>query len=85
MYLFIYLLQDAIVASETSRRINRLKGHYANDVWKKRVKPPEDWDKPLPEWMQKRNENSYLEMKNQQIKTGTVNDFETKIPMCSIL
>ncbi|XP_043470871.1 uncharacterized protein LOC122504054 [Leptopilina heterotoma] len=76
---------DELVKSETTRRMNRLKAHYANNVWKRRDKPPEDWAKPLPEWLQKRNENSYLELKSQQIKSGNYSDFETRIPWCSIL
>ncbi|XP_051169831.1 uncharacterized protein LOC127287113 [Leptopilina boulardi] len=76
---------DAIVTSETERRFKRFKAHYANNVWKKRDKPPEDWSKPLPEWLVKKNENSYLEMKNQQLKSGTGKDIETNIPWCCIL
>ncbi|XP_047358582.1 UPF0545 protein C22orf39 homolog [Vespa velutina] len=58
---------NAIVESEKKRRLNRLKGHFGNRIWKKRDKPPEDWNSPLPEWMQENFKNSYLEkMKNKE-------------------
>lgn len=42
--------------------------HYDNDIWTKRKAPPSDWDKELPEWLQKRNENTLLEVKSKQAK-----------------
>lgn len=45
-----------------------LVAHYDNDVWTKRKAPPPDWDKTLPEWLQKRNENTLLEVKSRQAK-----------------
>ncbi|KAF7417811.1 hypothetical protein HZH68_000464 [Vespula germanica] len=52
---------NAIIESEKERRMNRLKGHFGNTIWKKRDKPPENWNSPLPEWMQENYKNSYLE------------------------
>lgn len=43
-----------------------MKAHFDNDIWKKREQPPDDWSKPLPEFMEKRNENSYLEVKSKE-------------------
>ncbi|XP_055859360.1 UPF0545 protein C22orf39 homolog [Episyrphus balteatus] len=57
----------AVVQSEEERRQKRLKAHYANTTWKKRQSPPEDWAKPLPEWLAKKNENTYLEVKANEI------------------
>lgn len=42
--------------------------HFGNDVWTKRKTPPSDWDNTLPEWLQKRNENTLLEVKSRQAK-----------------
>ncbi|XP_023703164.1 UPF0545 protein C22orf39 homolog isoform X1 [Cryptotermes secundus] len=49
-----------LVQSEKNRRLKRLEGHYNNDVWKKRLEPPADWNKPLPERLIKEYENTYL-------------------------
>uniref|UniRef100_A0A1A9VX74 Synaptic plasticity regulator PANTS n=1 Tax=Glossina austeni TaxID=7395 RepID=A0A1A9VX74_GLOAU len=54
---------QAVIDSEEERRLKRFKGHYGNTVWKKRKNPPEDWSKPLPDWLEKRYENSYLSLK----------------------
>jgi len=51
-----------IIASEKERIKTRLQGHYANDVWEKREKAPEDWNKPLPEYLEKKKDSSYLKM-----------------------
>lgn len=48
--------------------MKRFHGHYANNVWEKRKAPPEDWAKPLPEWMEKKNENSYLQLKQMEME-----------------
>ncbi|XP_030380149.1 UPF0545 protein C22orf39 homolog [Scaptodrosophila lebanonensis] len=58
---------QAIIKSEEQRRQIRLHAHYANNTWEKRKQPPEDWAKPLPEWMEKRNENTYLELKQKEL------------------
>ncbi|KYN14130.1 UPF0545 protein C22orf39 like protein [Trachymyrmex cornetzi] len=61
---------DALIKSEKQRRFNRLHAHYQNDVWEKRKKPPENWNTPLPEWMQKEFENSYLHIRSKEMKQG---------------
>ncbi|EGI70196.1 hypothetical protein G5I_00954 [Acromyrmex echinatior] len=74
---------DALIKSEKQRRYNRLHAHYQNDVWEKRTKPPENWNTPLPEWMQKEFENSYLHIRSKEIKQGAeVSPLDTK---CTIL
>lgn len=50
--------------------MKRLRAHYQNDIWKKRESPPDDWAKPLPEWMIKRDENTYLAQKAREIREG---------------
>uniref|UniRef100_T1H6Q7 Synaptic plasticity regulator PANTS n=1 Tax=Megaselia scalaris TaxID=36166 RepID=T1H6Q7_MEGSC len=50
---------EEIIRSEENRRQIRLKAHFANDTWSKRKSPPEDWAAPLPEWIVKKNENTY--------------------------
>lgn len=58
----------AVIKSEEERRLKRFKGHFANNVWEKRSEPPPDWTKPLPEWMEKKNENSYLQLKQMEME-----------------
>ncbi|XP_034241350.1 UPF0545 protein C22orf39 homolog [Thrips palmi] len=55
----------SIIESEMRRLDDRLKPHLFNQVWKKRDKPPEDWNKPLPEFMEL-NKNSYLNLINEK-------------------
>ncbi|XP_001603320.1 UPF0545 protein C22orf39 homolog [Nasonia vitripennis] len=77
---------EELIASERKRRLERLKPHYQNDVWKKRDKPPENWNAPLPEWFEEQNKNSYLAVKARDIRNGTVDDFDMKMyNACSIL
>lgn len=59
---------EELIASETARRQERLKNHYLNNVWKKRTSPPGDWNKPLPEYMTKDYESSYLNIKSKELK-----------------
>ncbi|XP_071557994.1 synaptic plasticity regulator PANTS [Temnothorax nylanderi] len=74
---------DELIRSEKERRAKRLHAHYQNNVWEKREKPPENWNTPLPEWMQKAFENSYLHIRSQEIKQGAeVSSLDTR---CTIL
>lgn len=58
-----------LIQSELSRKAARLKAHYDNDTWTKRENPPADWAKPLPAFMEERNKNTYLGLKNEEYKT----------------
>lgn len=49
-----------MIQSETSKRHNRWKTHYANNVWENRKSPPENWNDPLPEYIAQRRKNSSL-------------------------
>ncbi|KAK3876253.1 hypothetical protein Pcinc_018940 [Petrolisthes cinctipes] len=60
----------SVIESEKQRRNERLSGHYNNNVWEKRDSPPEDWNKPLPECLQKNDEVSYISIKLQEQKEG---------------
>lgn len=60
-----------LISSEEKRRKERLNAHYGNNVWNKRSAPPPDWNKALPENMQKEYENSYLAFKSKEL-TGEV-------------
>lgn len=58
----------AIIQSDLKRKAERIKAHLDNTIWTKRKEPPEDWAKPLPDWMEKRNENTYLSVKAKELK-----------------
>ncbi|KPI91664.1 PREDICTED: UPF0545 protein C22orf39 homolog [Papilio xuthus] len=73
----------AVIESEKQRRLERLRAHYRNDTWKKRDAPPADWDKPLPEWMAKRDENTYLALKAKEMREGKTE--ETSDSLCTIM
>ncbi|XP_055918895.1 UPF0545 protein C22orf39 homolog [Eupeodes corollae] len=74
---------EAIVQSEEERRNIRLKAHYANTTWKKRQSPPDDWAKPLPEWLVKKNQNTYLEVKANEIAGAIPEQVDSSY--CSIM
>ncbi|CAG4912001.1 unnamed protein product [Colias eurytheme] len=76
---------SALIKSEKDRRMSRLRAHYRNDIWKKRDAPPEDWSAPLPEWMAKRDENTYLAKRAHEIREGTDNQPEEKESSCTIM
>ncbi|XP_052872186.1 UPF0545 protein C22orf39 homolog [Anopheles cruzii] len=59
-----------LIQSEASRREERMRAHYSNNVWTKRTAPPEDWSKPLPEHMLKEYEGSYLAAKAKELRGG---------------
>ncbi|XP_053965723.1 UPF0545 protein C22orf39 homolog [Anastrepha obliqua] len=58
---------EAVIRSEAERRRKRMEAHYGNTTWNKRTQPPEDWSKPLPEWLAKKYENTYLELKQMEL------------------
>eukprot|EP00092_Neocalanus_flemingeri_P031521 GFUD01034232.1.p1 GENE.GFUD01034232.1~~GFUD01034232.1.p1 ORF type:complete len:176 (+),score=57.25 GFUD01034232.1:38-565(+) len=88
-----------IIDREKDRIKERLRGHYENDVWEKRSTPPpeEEWNKPLPQYMLDRQENSYLTLYTKlQEKKDSATEGELKImevqskmvnsaPTCTIL
>jgi len=46
----------------------RLKAHYANDVWEHREHPPPDWNSELPEDILRSYEDSFLKTKSEELK-----------------
>lgn len=57
-----------LIKSEMKRHDERMKAHTDNTTWTKRDRPPDDWNAPLPDWMEKRNENSFLAFKAQELR-----------------
>ena len=45
-----------------------MKNHFGNNIWKKRKNPPEDFNKPLPDHLNKQYENSFLDIKSKEMK-----------------
>lgn len=78
------IFQNEIILSEKERRLARLRPHYMNDVWQRRTSPPEDWNKPLPEAMQKQYENSFLQIKADEMKNNSINDPKENRTLCVI-
>ncbi|EDS30746.1 conserved hypothetical protein [Culex quinquefasciatus] len=73
-----------LIESERSRRTERMRAHYGNDVWKKRDRVPEGWAKPLPEHLQKEYESSYLELKARELR-GEVEPGKEERTMCVVM
>ncbi|XP_008195989.2 synaptic plasticity regulator PANTS [Tribolium castaneum] len=57
-----------IIENEKRRRKDRLVPHFSNDVWPRRTSPPDNWNSPLPEHIQKEYETSYLNIKSKELK-----------------
>ena len=88
-----------VIAREKARVRARLEAHYRNTVWEKREQPPsqEEWARPLPDYMQQRQEKSYLALQQRTEKTKSVEDEEmlkflevsskvtNSLPSCSIM
>lgn len=74
-----------LIESEKVRRFERFKGHYGNDVWKKRQKKPDNWDAPLPPAISKDYENSYLEQKSKEMKGEITPIPDVSGNLCSIM
>ncbi|XP_014678090.1 PREDICTED: UPF0545 protein C22orf39 homolog, partial [Priapulus caudatus] len=55
-----------VLGNERRRLGDRLRASYANDVWELRDGPPATWAAPLPAWLQRENENTYLAVKCEQ-------------------
>ncbi|KAK9882642.1 hypothetical protein WA026_022511 [Henosepilachna vigintioctopunctata] len=57
-----------LINSEKARRTKRLTAHFDNDVWEKRISPPEDFNAPLPDYISSKYENTYLDIKSKELK-----------------
>jgi predicted transcriptional regulator len=49
----IYSKQKALIEKEIVERNQRLSDAKGNDVWEYRISPPDDWNKPLPQSLDK--------------------------------
>ncbi|XP_003702554.1 synaptic plasticity regulator PANTS [Megachile rotundata] len=65
---------DELIKSEKQHRVERLQGHYNNDVWERREGRPENWNCPLPDWLQERAKTSYLTVAKEKLQ----NELEKK-------
>jgi Protein of unknown function (DUF3128) len=76
-----------LVTSERERRNERMQAHYGNDTWTKRDGPPADWSSPLPDWLEKENENSYLAIKSKEMRGEVLADksVTSDASFCSIM
>merc|ERR1719383_104018 len=86
-----------IIEREKKRIKQRLEGHYTNDIWEKRASPPEEWNKPLPDWFKAKQDSSFLQAyQDEKIAEETSSSSEKKIkdiqaslvnsyPSCAIL
>ncbi|XP_050586325.1 UPF0545 protein C22orf39 homolog [Bombus affinis] len=72
-----------LINSERKRRLERLEGHYKNDIWEKRDKPPENWNAPLPSWLEKESSKSYLRIVSDKLKENQDEKEEKKF--CTIM
>lgn len=81
---FFFIYQDELLTSEKKRRLERLRPHYKNDVWQKREEPPSDWNAPLPDWLVKRNQGTFLALKQDDIENNR-NTSAVLMPGCVIL
>lgn len=63
-----YRAGKRVIENENKRRKDRMEAHFDNDTWIKRKSPPEDWNKSLPEYITRKYENSFLEIKNKELK-----------------
>lgn len=82
-YEILYYLQKQLISSERKRRLDRLRGHYNNDIWQKRDKPPENWNAPLPNWLEEESSKSYLRIVSAKLKENQNKKEEKKF--CTIM
>lgn len=76
----MFFLKKTLVNSEKIKRNNRWKSYYANNVWENRTSPPENWNEPLPDYIEKRRPKSTLK--------DTLDESNTEIDsksFCSIM
>lgn len=79
------MFQNELVEAEKVRRKERLLPYYTNDVWKKRKAPPEDWNKPLPDYLQKQYESTYLNIKSKEMRGEIPPSFDPDWKYCAIM
>ncbi|XP_061188525.1 UPF0545 protein C22orf39 homolog [Saccostrea echinata] len=79
---------NELIAYEKQRHAERVKMRTANDIWEYRTSAPENWSKPLPEFMEARKDTHLNKIQNNWEKEElriTVRDFLMRDQTCSIL
>jgi len=89
---------ERLVAREGERLKERLRGHFENDVWEKRTSPPDNWNAPLPDYLEARAQSpgNYLrEYKIQQefqstqgaldLQSRKMTGYIAQLPLCTIM
>ncbi|GFY64940.1 uncharacterized protein TNIN_78812, partial [Trichonephila inaurata madagascariensis] len=61
---------ENVIESENDRKSKRMKAMEQNDVWTYRTSPPENWNSPMPRWMQKEKKNSLLIKTQNMLNEG---------------
>ncbi|XP_022190703.1 UPF0545 protein C22orf39 homolog [Nilaparvata lugens] len=74
---------EELINSEMKRREERLKPFKENEVWENRTSPPENWNSPLPPWLEEEYKNSYLGLRADEFR-DMVNDKARK-SFCSFM
>lgn len=69
-----------MIQSEINKRNNRWKAHYANNIWENRMSPPENWNEPLPEYIEQRRVHSTLKDSIDEYSDGA-----NSKSLCSIM
>ncbi|XP_066594555.1 synaptic plasticity regulator PANTS isoform X2 [Prorops nasuta] len=73
----------SLVNSQQKRIDERFQAHFRNNIWERRATPPENWNQPLPDYLNERVNSSSLVAyydELQQQKTGP-----SKKESCTIL
>ena len=65
---------NRIIEREQRRITERLRGHFENDVWQRRESPPDDWNKPLPDYLADACEESNLREFKEELENWDSNN-----------
>ncbi|GFY06980.1 transposon Tf2-6 polyprotein [Trichonephila clavipes] len=61
---------ENVIESENDRQRKRMKAIEQNDVWSYRTSPPENWNSPMPKWMQEEKKDSLLIKTQNMLNEG---------------
>ncbi|GFQ97535.1 uncharacterized protein TNCT_508731 [Trichonephila clavata] len=61
---------ENVIESENDRQRKRMKTMEQNDVWTYRTSPPENWNSPMPKWMQEDKKDSLLIKTQNMLNEG---------------
>uniref|UniRef100_T1JLU5 Synaptic plasticity regulator PANTS n=1 Tax=Strigamia maritima TaxID=126957 RepID=T1JLU5_STRMM len=74
----------SVIQSEETRIRNRKLASLQNDVWQLRNEPPSDWNSPLPEYLIKNENTSFLVKKQKELDSKTSNEDTKETSFCTI-